>query len=181
MTDLKSLIFPADLRVEIMWICYWLLFTANLEIFFAWKITKIEKQTKNASLSDSILRLLALLEIRRGPVETGEVSKPRKWQHFWVCYCPCKFITGSDKPVGNGPPLCCSFFSSVIASGADFVRSVLTQHVHRRKIPSNYLTLTRAVGYCQISIISLCLISKRSSMSLTVTLYPFLPAKSLLM
>lgn len=36
-------------------------------------------RNQNALLCDSILRLGDLLEIRRGPVKTGEVSKPRKW------------------------------------------------------------------------------------------------------
>lgn len=74
---------------------------------------------QNASLSDSILRLRELQEIRRGPVETGEVSKPRKWKHFSLCYCPCNCITGFDKPLGNGILLFCSFPPSFIASGAN--------------------------------------------------------------
>lgn len=50
MADLKGLIFPADLRVEIrsrpiMWICYRLLFTADVKKGFAWKIAKMEKDT----------------------------------------------------------------------------------------------------------------------------------------
>lgn len=114
-----------------MWICYQLLFTAQLKKVFSGELEKIEECTRlsfvikkstgdgnlicnfsiigqskfihtdknsrrlsrinclgfssvngrdqNVLLSDSILRLGDLLEIRRGPVETGEVSKPRKW------------------------------------------------------------------------------------------------------
>ncbi|MEQ2160725.1 hypothetical protein GOODEAATRI_002369 [Goodea atripinnis] len=63
--------------------------------------------------------------------------------HLWVCYCPRNFITGSDKPVGSGPLICCSsppggflgiFFWFL------FVKSSLTQHIHKNKMPQGYLT-----------------------------------------